>query len=51
MAAGKTDEEIAMILAISRNTVDTHVTYARKLSVNRGVTAVVRAIMVGMIHP
>lgn len=52
VAAGKTDEEIAIILSISRNTVDTHVrSVFRKLSVNNRVAAVVKAIMAGMIHP
>ena len=52
VAAGKTDNEIAAILGISRNTVDTHMRqiFARLDAPNR-VTAVVKAIAEGLIRP
>ena len=52
VAAGKTDNEIAAILGISRNTVDTHMRqiFAR-LNAHSRVTAVVRAIAEGLIRP
>ncbi|OYW78592.1 MAG: hypothetical protein B7Z26_09530, partial [Asticcacaulis sp. 32-58-5] len=52
VAAGKTDEDIASILTISRNTVDTHMRHIfRKLDVTNRVQAVVKAVMAGIIHP
>ncbi|MDV6332664.1 LuxR family transcriptional regulator [Asticcacaulis sp. 201] len=52
VAAGKTDQEIADILCISRNTVDTHMRqiFAR-LGAHSRVTAVVRGIAEGVIRP
>lgn len=50
VAAGKTDDDIATILSISRNTVDTHMrAIFRKLDAANRVTAVVRGIMYGHI--
>jgi DNA-binding CsgD family transcriptional regulator len=52
VAAGKTDTEIAAILNISRNTVDTHIRHIfARLDAHNRVTAVVRAIAEGLIHP
>ncbi len=52
VAAGKTDEEIAIILNISRNTVDTHMRHIfAKMDVKNRVTAVVKGIMQGYIRP
>ena len=42
---GKTDEDIATILGISRNTVDTHMRHIfEKMSVNSRILAVVKAL-------
>jgi DNA-binding CsgD family transcriptional regulator len=52
VAAGKTDAEIAVILNISRNTVDTHMRHIfARLDAHSRVTAVVRAIAEGLIRP
>ncbi|MDD3019966.1 MAG: LuxR family transcriptional regulator [Alphaproteobacteria bacterium] len=52
VANGKTDEEIAIILSISRHTVDTHIRHIfQKLDVTNRIQAVVKAIMMGMINP
>jgi len=52
VAAGKTDDDIASILGISRNTVDTHMrSIFRKFDSGNRVTAVVHGIMHGHIHP
>jgi LuxR family quorum sensing-dependent transcriptional regulator len=52
VAGGKTDEDIASILGISRNTVDTHMRQIfTRLSVNSRVSAVVKAINLGLIRP
>jgi LuxR family transcriptional regulator, quorum-sensing system regulator BjaR1 len=52
VAGGKTDEDIASILNISRNTVDTHMRQIfNRLSVNSRVSAVVKAINLGLIRP
>ena len=52
VAAGKTDAEIAIILGISRNTVDTHMRHVfAKLGAHSRVTAVVKAISEGIIRP
>lgn len=52
MAAAKTDEEIADILSISRNTVNTHARHIfDKLDVYNRVSAVVKGIMMGLVHP
>jgi LuxR family quorum sensing-dependent transcriptional regulator len=52
VAAGKTDEEIAIILGISRNTVDTHMRHIfAKMDAKNRVTAVVKGIMQGHIRP
>lgn len=52
VAAGKTDEDIATILGISRNTVDTHMRHIfRKLDATNRVTAVVTGLTQGHIHP
>jgi len=52
VAAGKTDAEIAVILNISRNTVDTHMRHIfARLDAHNRVTAVVRAIAEGLIRP
>ena len=49
-AMGKTDEEIAIILGISRNTVDTHMRHIfGKLDVNSKILAVVKALTYGLI--
>ncbi|CAL4868620.1 HTH-type quorum sensing-dependent transcriptional regulator RpaR [Asticcacaulis sp. MM231] len=51
MASGKTDDEIGMILSISRNTVDSHVRHIfLKLNACNRVTAVVAGLMHGHIH-
>lgn len=51
-AAGKTDEDIAQILSISRHTVDTHMRHIfQKLDATNRIQAVVKAIMMGMINP
>lgn len=50
LGAGKTDEEIAIILNISKNTVDTHVRHIfSKLEVHNRVAAVVRGVQLGLI--
>jgi len=52
VAAGKTDEEVAIILNITRNTVDTHMRHIfAKLDAKNRVTAVVKGIMHGHIRP
>ena len=52
VAAGRSDDQIAAILSISANTVDTHLRHIfQKLEVNNRVGAVVRAIMAGLINP
>lgn len=52
VASGKTDAEIAIILGISRNTVDTHMRHVfAKLGAHSRVTAVVKAIAEGIVHP
>lgn len=52
VAAGRTDDETAVALGISRNTVDTHMRHIfLKLEVNSRVTAVVKGIMLGLIDP
>jgi DNA-binding CsgD family transcriptional regulator len=52
VAAGKTDAEIAVILNISRNTVDTHMRHIfARLDAHNRVTAVVKAIAEGLIRP
>jgi DNA-binding CsgD family transcriptional regulator len=52
VAAGKTDDDIGVILTISRNTVDTHMRHIfAKLDAPNRVTAVVKAIMGGHIRP
>jgi len=52
VAAGKTDAEIAAILNISRNTVDTHMRHIfARLDAHSRVTAVVKAIAEGLIRP
>jgi LuxR family quorum sensing-dependent transcriptional regulator len=52
VAAGKTDEDIAAILGISRNTVDTHMRHIfRKLDATNRVTAVVTGLTQGHIRP
>ncbi len=51
VAAGKTDDEIAVILGISRNTVDSHMRHVfRKLEAGNRVSAVVKGIGQGHIH-
>lgn len=51
-ASGKTDEDIATILNLSRHTVDTHMRHVfRKLDVTNRIQAVVKAIMEGIITP
>ncbi len=51
-AAGKTDDDIASELRISRNTVDTHMRHIfLKLDVNSRVTASVKGIVLGLIKP
>ena len=51
-AAGKTDDDIAAELRISRNTVDTHMRHIfLKLDVNSRVTASVKGIVLGLIRP
>ncbi len=50
VAAGKTDDDIATILSISRNTVDSHMRHIfQKLGVHSRVTAVVKGIARGHI--
>ena len=50
-ALGKTDAEIAQILSISKNTVDTHMRKVfKKLESNNRVLAAVKAITLGLIH-
>lgn len=52
VAAGKTDAEIAVILNISRNTVDTHMRHIfARLDAHSRVTAVIKAIAEGLIRP
>ncbi len=52
VAAGKTDEDIAVILGISRNTVDSHMRNVfRKLEAGNRVSAVVKGISLGHIRP
>ncbi len=52
VAAGKTDDDIGLILSISRNTVDTHIRHIfHKLDAPNRVTAVVKGIMGGHIQP
>ncbi len=52
IAAGKTDEEIAVTLGISRNTVDTHMRHVfHKLDATNRVTAVVAGLTHGHICP
>jgi len=52
VAAGRSDDQIAAILSISANTVDTHLRHIfQKLEVNNRVGAVVKAIMAGLINP
>jgi DNA-binding CsgD family transcriptional regulator len=52
VASGKTDAEIAIILGISRNTVDTHMRHVfAKLGAHSRVMAVVKAIAEGIVHP
>jgi DNA-binding CsgD family transcriptional regulator len=52
VAAGKTDDEIGIILSISRNTVDTHMrNIFRKLDAPNRVAAAVKGITLGHIHP
>ncbi len=52
VAAGKTDAEIAIILGISRNTVDTHMRHIfARLGAHSRVTAIVKAIADGIIRP
>lgn len=47
---GKTDEDIATILGISRNTVDTHMRHIfEKMGVNSRILAVVKALTYGLI--
>ncbi len=51
-ALGKTDPEIAQIMNLSKNTVDTHMRKVfKKLEANNRVLAVVKAITLGIIHP
>lgn len=52
VSAGKTDDEIALILGNSRSTVDTHLRRIfHKLDVTTRVGATVKAIMAGLICP
>ncbi len=52
VAAGKTDDEIGMIVGISRNTVDTHMrNIFRKLDTPNRVAAAVKGITLGHIQP
>lgn len=52
VAAGKTDEEIATILSISRNTVDTHMrNIFRKLDAPNRVSAAIKGVTLGHIQP
>jgi LuxR family quorum sensing-dependent transcriptional regulator len=52
VAAGKTDDEIGLILGISRNTVDSHMRHIfRKLDATNRVTAVVAGLTQGHISP
>jgi len=52
VAAGKTDDEIGIILSISRNTVDTHMrSIFRKLDAPNRVAAAVKGITLGHIQP
>jgi LuxR family transcriptional regulator len=49
-AEGKTASEIALILSISERTVTFHVVNAmQKLNVNNKISAVIRAIMLGLL--
>ena len=51
-AAGKTDDDIATELSISRNTVDSHMRHIfLKLDVNSRVQASVKGIVLGLIKP
>lgn len=51
-ANGKTDEDIGVILSISRHTVDTHMRHIfQKLDATNRIQAVVKAIMMGLINP
>lgn len=51
VAAGKTDAEIAIILNLSRNTIDAHMRKIfKKLEANNRVLAAVKAITLGLVH-
>jgi LuxR family transcriptional regulator, quorum-sensing system regulator BjaR1 len=51
-AAGKTDDEIAQILNVTRHTPSMHFRHiCDKLGVNRRVMAIVKAITIGLIQP
>lgn len=50
-ADGKSAQDIAEILLLSKNTVDFHIKNSiRKLNVPNKTAAVVRAVLMGMIH-